>query len=65
MHVTDPILNTAEASAITGVPAGTLRFWRYQGRGPRSFKLGGRKVGYKRSDVTAWLDQQYDADRAE
>jgi predicted DNA-binding transcriptional regulator AlpA len=30
--------------------------------GPRSFKLGPRKVMYKESDVIAWLDQQYAAE---
>jgi predicted DNA-binding transcriptional regulator AlpA len=39
----------------------TLQFWRHQGTGPRSFKLGGRVV-YKREDVEAWIEQQYNAE---
>jgi prophage regulatory protein len=58
----DPILNTNEVSRLTSVPIATLRWWRHQGMGPRSFKLGPRKVIYKESDVIAWLDQQYAAE---
>jgi predicted DNA-binding transcriptional regulator AlpA len=57
----DRILNTTEVSALTRVPIATLRWWRHQGLGPRSFKLGPRKVMYKEADVLAWLEQQYDA----
>lgn len=56
----DRILNTAEVSEKTRVPVATLRWWRHQGGiGPKSFKLGPRKVMYKESDVDAWLEQQY------
>ena len=57
----DRILNTTEVSTLTRVPIATLRWWRHQGIGPRSFKLGPRKVMYKESDVLAWLEHQYDA----
>jgi predicted DNA-binding transcriptional regulator AlpA len=40
-------------------PNATLRTWRYQGIGPRSFHLGPRGIRYKKSDVLAWLDRQY------
>jgi prophage regulatory protein len=60
----DQILNTSEVSRITNVPIATLRWWRHQGMGPRSFRLGPRKVMYRESDVLAWLDQQYNADQA-
>ncbi len=38
----------------------TLRYWRHRGEGPKSFKLG-RRVMYKRADVEAWVQAQYDA----
>jgi predicted DNA-binding transcriptional regulator AlpA len=59
--VADKILNVNEVSHITRVPIPTLRWWRHQGTGPKSFKLGPRKVMYKESDVLAWLDEQYNA----
>lgn len=55
----NPLLSTAEVAELTRVPAATLRWWRYNGEGPRSFHLGRRKVFYKRSDVLAWIEQQY------
>lgn len=54
------ILSTAQTSALINVPVTTLRWWRHVGGiGPRSFKLGPRKVAYRRSDVLAWLEAQY------
>jgi hypothetical protein len=35
----------------------TLRAWRHFGRGPRWFKAG--RVLYKRGDVEAWIQVQY------
>ncbi|MGI8881043.1 MAG: helix-turn-helix transcriptional regulator [Jatrophihabitans sp.] len=43
------------------IPAGTLRYWRHQGRGPRTFRVGRRVMAYE-SDVEVWLKEQYDAD---
>jgi hypothetical protein len=34
-----------------------LRFWRSQGGGPPSFKIG-RRIYYWLSDILAWLEQQ-------
>jgi predicted DNA-binding transcriptional regulator AlpA len=50
-------LSTAEVSTETGVPQETLRYWRYCGTGPRSFKLG-RRVVYSEDDLTEWIEQQ-------
>lgn len=50
------ILTTAEVSAITKIPAGTLRYFRYAGTGPESFRLG-KHVKYRRRDVEKWLDE--------
>lgn len=55
------ILTTAEVSELIHVPVGTLRYWRHQGTGPRSFRLGAKKVMYMRADVESWLRRQYEA----
>ena len=42
------------ASEITGVPVGTLRFWRATNQGPRSYVVGGR-LWYDVADFEAWM----------
>lgn len=54
----DELLTVEEVSTLFRVPAATLRYWRQHGQGPRSFKLG-RRILYRRSDLTAWADEQY------
>lgn len=53
-------LTTTEVAAWLRTPPETLRFWRHEGRGPRSFKLG-RRVLYARDDVARWLAEQRQA----
>lgn len=48
-----------DVEALTGVPAATLRYWRHKGVGPRSGKIG-RRVVYKRADVEAWVEAQFE-----
>jgi predicted DNA-binding transcriptional regulator AlpA len=38
----------------TGIPINSLRYYRAQGIGPKSFKLG-RRVVYDVADVEAWI----------
>jgi predicted DNA-binding transcriptional regulator AlpA len=57
----DQLLTTEQAANILNVPAATLRWWRHQGTGPKAFRLGARKIMYKRSDVIGWREQQYNA----
>lgn len=45
------------ASEITGVPVGTLRFWRATNEGPRSYVVG-RRLWYDVTDLEAWLADQ-------
>lgn len=47
-------LTTAEVAELTGIPEATLRFWRWQGTGPVSYRLG-RAVRYDLDDVHAWM----------
>jgi predicted DNA-binding transcriptional regulator AlpA len=48
------LLTQDELSAETGIPARTLEYWRCYGGGPNYVKMG-RRVGYRRADVDAWL----------
>ena len=53
--------DTEEAARLTGVNAGTLRYWRSTNQGPPWFRLGPRKIAYLRSDLERWLRDQIDA----
>lgn len=53
------LLNSAEVADLIRVPEATLRYWRHIGIGPKSFKMGPRRVLYLATDVTAWVDEQY------
>jgi predicted DNA-binding transcriptional regulator AlpA len=50
---------TTQVAEYLKTPATTIRWWRHVGQGPKSFKLGTRKVAYLRRDVEAWLEEQY------
>ena len=54
-------LSIEDVAERVGRPVATLRFWRHQGTGPRSFRLGGR-VAYMAADVEAWIEESYAAD---
>lgn len=47
----------AEAADLLRTPAGTLRYWRHIGIGPRSLRLG-RRVLYRRRELDAWVHEQ-------
>lgn len=64
MSSTD-LLTTAEAAELLHVPVATMRYWRHLGTGPKSFRLGPKKVMYRRSDVEGWLMEQINAERDE
>jgi predicted DNA-binding transcriptional regulator AlpA len=64
MDKPDDLLTTIEVALITRAPISTVRYWRYAGTGPKSFRLG-RRVLYRRCDVTGWLDQHEAADRGQ
>ena len=55
------LLTSAEVAEIIRVPQATLRYWRHIGIGPKSFKMGPRRVLYRENDVVAWVDQQMEA----
>ena len=51
------ILDSKQVSAMTGLPVGTLRYWRHANLGPASFSLG-RRVVYRRAEVERWIAEQ-------
>lgn len=51
------LLTITETADLLRAPVATLRWWRHNGIGPRSFKIG-RRVCYQRADVQAWIEQQ-------
>jgi predicted DNA-binding transcriptional regulator AlpA len=53
----DELLVTSEVAEMTRKPQATLRWYRHQGIGPKSGRLGGRVV-YRRADVEAWIEEQ-------
>jgi predicted DNA-binding transcriptional regulator AlpA len=57
LNVPHDRLTTTEVSALTGIPAATLRYYRYLGTGPRSYRLG-RTVVYDRADLDEWINEQ-------
>jgi predicted DNA-binding transcriptional regulator AlpA len=50
-------LSSSTLAQMTGIPASTWRYWAMSGTGPRSFKIGRRRV-WKRSDVLDWIAAQ-------
>ena len=60
----DDLLFAPEVSKFLRVPEPTLRYWAHRGEGPKSFRMGRRRV-WKRSDVAAWLEAQYQAAQKE
>lgn len=58
----DELLTLAEVATLLRVPPATLRYWRHQHTGPRSFRVG-RHVRYYRREILDWLHQQSNAGR--
>ena len=42
--VMEKVLTLNEVAEMIRVPRATLRYWRHQGTGPMSFKMGPRRV---------------------
>lgn len=55
--MTRTILRLEQVAERTGIPLATLRWYRHQGTGPKTWKLGRRVVAYE-DDVQRWLDEQ-------
>jgi predicted DNA-binding transcriptional regulator AlpA len=53
----DDLLLLPEAALLTRRSEATLRWLRHRGEGPKGHRAG-RRVYYRRGDVTAWLAEQ-------
>lgn len=58
-HDPSTFLTSDEVAQMIRVPTATLRYWRHIGVGPKSFKMGPRRVLYLHEDVVAWVDSPY------
>jgi hypothetical protein len=56
-HENDEMLSIEEAAAFLRVPVATMRYWRYCGDGPFSFRLG-RHVRYWKTELILWRGDQ-------
>lgn len=57
------LITLPEAAELLRTSEATLRFWRYEGTGPRSAKLG-RRVVYRRSEILQWIESQFEKETA-
>lgn len=58
-HALDRILSRAEVVALTGLSGTTL--WReaHAGRFPKPYRLTPGRVGYRKSEIEAWLAARF------
>lgn len=54
----DEYLRPADVEANYAIAVGTLKSWRHDGYGPDWFRLGQRRIVYRRSVVEAWITEQ-------
>lgn len=59
----DEVLTTADVARLTGISPVTLARWRHDDSpdGPPWIRIGARRVGYRRRDLTAWLTSRVSA----
>lgn len=63
--MTDTILRLPAVKAITGLSRSTIYARIAEGTFPKSVSLGGRAVGWLRSEVEAWLAERIEESRSE
>lgn len=52
------LLTLQQVAERYNIEENTLRYWRAQGTGPKSARLG-RRVMYRRADVERWIDERF------
>jgi predicted DNA-binding transcriptional regulator AlpA len=50
------IVRPPEAASLLSVSLSLLKKWRIGGGGPRFVRLGGRAIGYRRADLSDWIE---------
>lgn len=53
------LMKPAEVAEEIRSTSSTLAYWRHMGKGPKYAKVG-RRVVYRRADVEAWMQEQFD-----
>jgi excisionase family DNA binding protein len=56
-HDEDRLWSVTDVARYLGVSKNTVYYWRSEGLGPRSRRIG-KHVRYRREDVIAWVDAQ-------
>ena len=54
MNTTKPLLTDKQVADRLNVSVGTIRDWRYSGRGPQYIRISHRCVRYRPQDVEKW-----------
>ena len=49
-----------ELCAELGITEATAYYWRQTGKGPKGARIG-KNLRYRRTDLQAWLDEQFAA----
>lgn len=58
-----PLMTTKQVSELTGIPEGSLKYFRHRGHGgPKSFALTPRAIRYSRESVLEWISERMQAD---
>lgn len=52
------LLTREQVAERYNIAHNTLRYWRQQGTGPKSGRVG-RRVMYRITDIEAWIDEQH------
>ena len=52
------LMTLAELCDELGISESTAYYWRQIGKGPKGARIG-KNLRYRRSDVNAWLDEQF------
>lgn len=58
-----PLMTTKQVAELTGVPEGSLKYFRHRGYGgPKSFALTPRAIRYSRESVLDWINERIEAE---
>jgi predicted DNA-binding transcriptional regulator AlpA len=52
------IVRPPEAASLLSVSLSLLKKWRIGGGGPKFVRLGGRAIGYRRADLSEWIERR-------
>jgi len=57
-ELTNRVATEREAARITSLSRLTLQRYRRSGAGPKFIRLGVRRIGYRLSDLEAWMEER-------